>query len=147
MSELAKDLGKFLRDSEALKVENDQLHHQVRILTGQLKVAHEWKQRLSEKVSMLEGQRPWGPDGWDEKILFDKQMTVKFSKRFRAGDDQARRVSLIPKIGRTTVVIGRYDELLLRRAIEEMSGRKRTSPEQQEAPSTPRKESKRRKAR
>ena len=135
MSGLAKDLGKFLRDSEALKVENDELHHQVRILTGQLKTAHEWKARLAEKVASLEGQRPWGPDGWDEKILFDKQITVKFSKRFRAGDDQARRVSLIPKIGRTTVVIGRYDELLLRRAIEEMSGRSRQSPKQQEAKS------------
>jgi hypothetical protein len=139
VSEFARGLDEFLGESRVLKATVDRQEKEIALLKKKLSTAHQWKNRLTEKVSVLEAARPWGPDGWDEKFLFDQQMTVKFTKRWRSGDERSHRIALVPKVGRKTVVIGGHNEALLCKAIEEMNGRKRTGPEQQKAPGVPKK--------
>jgi len=134
MSELAKDLGKFLKESDDLAHEVVRLKAEVQRLEDALRSSREWNDRLNEKVTTLELGVPEGPDAWDERFMFDKQVTIRFRKRTRGDMDSCHKIVIAPRSGRKTILFGGRSEPLLRKAIEVMNGRKRASAKQQEAP-------------
>jgi hypothetical protein len=129
MAELAKDLDAFLRNTEDLAGQVDRQKEELRVLQAKLASSREWNTRLNEKITALEAAAPWGPDGWDEKFFFDREMTITFKKIWRNGDARSRRLTLRPKLGVPTILLGDHNEALLLRAVEKMNGRTRAKPE------------------
>lgn len=118
------------------KLEKDNVRQDSELTLVRLKLVttQEWNARLTDKIAALEAARPWGPDGWDEQFFFDKQVTITFRKKWQNEEARAQKITIDPKVGPKTIVFGSYKQPLLRRAIEQMNGRKRASSEQQESP-------------
>lgn len=126
---VSRCITRALLDRNVLKGEIKKRDREIEKLREQLKVAQEWQGRLHEKCMALEAIPGGVLDGWDERYLLDHDASIHF-KRLPGG---RRRVVLERRGYARLVKNGRAGDVFLRELIEEASGRKRTSPQQQAA--------------